>query len=490
MSGAQLRPGTLLLLAGTGGRADRLRIALTAVGAASGTLGLLAAATVAATGSTDGPYTSDVLNQPGLHPGVVIALLLLCVPLLLLVGQCSRIGAPARDRRLAAYRMAGGTPRDVVLIAAAETGLAAALGALLGLAIYLVGRVPLDSWRATGATVQRNDGYSRIREPVAEAVRVLPTDVLPPWPVLVLLTALIPVGATVAASIALRRVALSPFGVVSATTTRPPRVVPALLFVGGTAGLLGWDRLVRAFALDSVFATFAVALALFLTAAAGLILGSAAVTAWLGRLLAPRVRRPALLLAARRMIAAPWTASRASTAVLLAVMIGGMVQGARANVLLATDPGDRFYAETFTLINLVLGVAVALAAAGLLVVTAEGVVVRRRTLAALTAAGTPRGVLARSVLAETLLPLLPGVLLAGAAGVLAARGVLGTEVILPTVSGPGDEEPVPVTVGVPVPWGDLALLTGGTLLVTALVTGLALLFLRRSTDVTELRAAA
>ncbi|MCD5310606.1 hypothetical protein [Kineosporia babensis] len=51
-------------------------------GAGWGTLSLLAAATVAATGEGDGPYTSDLLNQTGLHPGIVIAFLLLCIPAL------------------------------------------------------------------------------------------------------------------------------------------------------------------------------------------------------------------------------------------------------------------------------------------------------------------------------------------------------------------------------------------------------------------------
>jgi len=45
-------------------------------------------------------------------------------------------------------------------------------------------------------------------------------------------------------------------------------------------------------------------------------------------------------------------------------------------------------------------------------------------------------------------------------------------------------------VPVPVPWAELAILTGGTLLATAVVTALALLFLRRSTNITELRTAA
>lgn len=101
------RVTTLLRLAVTGGRADLMRIVLTVVGSAAATVVLLTAATVASVGPSDGPYGLEVLNEPGLRPGVMVVLLLLCVPILSFVGQCVRVGAPARDRRLAAFRMAG-----------------------------------------------------------------------------------------------------------------------------------------------------------------------------------------------------------------------------------------------------------------------------------------------------------------------------------------------------------------------------------------------
>lgn len=101
---------TVLWLAARGGRTDRTRIALTATMSALAAVALLCAATVAVIGAEDGPYTSQLLSEAGLHRGVVIAFVLLAVPVLALVGQCSRVGAPARDRRLAAYRLAGATP--------------------------------------------------------------------------------------------------------------------------------------------------------------------------------------------------------------------------------------------------------------------------------------------------------------------------------------------------------------------------------------------
>ena len=61
--------------------------------------------------------------------------------------------------------------------------------------------------------------------------------------------------------------------------------------------------------------------------------------------------------------------------------------------------------------------------------------------------------LARAALAETLLPLIPGVILAAATGILAARGVFGTTVTGPAnplaTEGPGT---LNETVTIPVPW--------------------------------------
>ena len=101
------------------------------------------------TSSNDGSagwnhYSADVVAQPGLRPGVVATLLLVALPILALAGQSIRFGSPARDRRLAAIRLAGATPRQAVLIAAGETAASALLGSLAGLGAYFLLRVALD----------------------------------------------------------------------------------------------------------------------------------------------------------------------------------------------------------------------------------------------------------------------------------------------------------------------------------------------------------
>jgi hypothetical protein len=473
-----MRTSTLLRLATTGGRQDGLRIAATALGAAAGTVALLCALTVADIASGDGPYSSDLLDQRGLHAGVVVTFVLLCVPLLTFVGQCSRIGAPARDRRLASLRMAGAGPGDVTRIAAVESGITAAAGAIAGLLVYLAGRRILDDPTAQGA----------------EVVRSLPTDVLPSWWALLAIVGGLPLAATLFSAVALRRVAVRPFGVLRGRRPAPSHGLPAAMLLLGAGGMAVFAVIVELLDLDHRPFVLGAALfiVLFAIAANGLILGTASVAAVLGRYLAPRTRRPSLLIASRRMIALPLSASRSGSAIMLAVLIAALLEGLRVNMLLSTNHSHDFYASTFDLIALALAIAVVIAAAGLLVNAAEGIVSRRRTYAALVAAGTPRPVLARAALAETLLPLIAGVVLAAATGILAARGVFGTRVQhFETAVVDGHQvNAASRMIDVPVPWTQLAILVGGSITIMLLTTAAALLFLRSASDPDELRTPA
>lgn len=466
-----MRPATVLRLALAGSRVDVVRMVLTASGAALATLALASALTIAAIRPSSGPYTSDLLNQGGLHPGVVIALVGLCVPVLALLAQCSRIGAPARDRRLAAMRLGGATPTQVGRIVAVEAGLGAVVGSLLGAAVYFLLRMLLDQ---------------RVPGPYAPALR-LPTDVLPPWWAIVLVLVAVPLLVVVATVFALRRVAFTPFGVSRRVRTRAPRVLPLILVAVGVGGFFVVAALLQAARVSSGL-VIVLLLVGFVITVGGLLSGQAAITGSIGRIVVARTSRPALLLAGRRMIAEPFAATRATGVLCIAVLIAA---GTRhfVNVTNASAPvgetPDPFYANTAALVDLVLLLAGGLAALGLLVAAAEGIVSRRRTYAAVVAAGTPRAVVARAVLAETLLPLVPSLLVATVAGTVAATGFFGRTV---ESYDPTTDDQVRVVVGVA--WGPLALTLLLALVVTALAVALGLVFLRSATDVSELRAAA
>lgn len=472
--GPQLR--TIARLALAGGWADALRIALTVLGSLFATAVLLLGAAVTGVGPDDGPYFTTLISEPGLHPGVIFAMVMLSLVSLSFVGQCSRIGAPARDRRLAAIRMAGATPRDARMVLAAEVFCAALLGAILAGALYLV----MHQW----FPIRIARHYIEFGEKTVTRGLVLPTDVLPNPLVFLLILLVVPIGATMIGLVALRRTALTPFGVVRRVTHRPPALAPLILFLVGAGGLIGWSA-IPGVELSDRGAFLILLPVLVLCTSVGVIFGSAATAYRLGQLGASRTGSPAVLIACRRMIDAPFTASRSSAALVLAVLIGAGAQGLRANFLLETSyPGqgpDQFFVTAFDLIDLVLVIVVAIAVGGLLVVAVEGMVSRRRTLAALVASGVPRRTLAVATMLEVAGPLVPTVLITTVTGLLAVRGIYGT-----TAFPGGNAAPV----AVPIPWADLTTLTGGTLLVAIAITALSLLFLRRATDLTELRTAA
>ena len=120
---------------------------------------------------------------------------------------------------------------------------------------------------------------------------------------------------------------------------------------------------------------------------------------WLGRRLAARARRPAVLIAAERLRDDPWAAARTHAAVLLVTVVGTGFVGVR-EVLLAELRVSRreghlgmslsYYTDGIDLTAAAILVALVIVLSALAVGTAESVATRRRGLAAQTAAGVPR----------------------------------------------------------------------------------------------------
>lgn len=391
------------------GRAEAVRWVLVVLGAALAT-GLLLSATLvtavqggfdAAVGGQQGlAYRTELLDQAGLRPGVVTALILMVVPVLVFLGMCARISAAQRDRRLAAVRLAGADPGQVRLLAAVDTAGPAALGAFAGLVAFAVGKALLES------SYQRTDA-------VLGAARALPTDVpLPPVRTLLVLL-LVPALSAASAVLALRQVQTTPLGVSRRIRPAPRAAGFPVLMVGAllvaSAPLLG----------NVLLPPLALGTALLMI---GLVASSSWLTARTGALAALRARRPALLLAGRRLQADPHAQGRALAGVLLAVLVASAAAVLRATTLRAVGEADGgFYRSAYDLVDLALLVALVVAAAGLVVAACEAVLERRRTLASLSAAGVPLAVLRRAVLLQSLLPAVPAVLLATTVGAGAAQ---------------------------------------------------------------------
>jgi FtsX-like permease family protein len=501
-----VKPATLARLSLIGSRTDALRVVFTVLSSALAAVTLLAAATVVAVPelgtSDDGSdawnhFSSDLIAQPGLRPGVVVTLLLAAVPILALAGQSIRFGSPARDRRLAAMRLAGATPGQAVLIAAGETTASALLGSVVGLGVYFVLRWALNDRAPDG----------RLR---------LPTDVLPAPAAFVLILLIVPVLAGLAGAFLLRKVIITPLGVVRRTRDHKPSVLPGFLILAGVfapfvikpLGVWIYHRVGGVHAGTGVLTAGIVLLVV--AAILGVVLGTGWIAYTAGRLLVRVGRRPATMLAGRQLMADPWSGSRTLAALLAAVVIGAGVYGYR--VMLATqfraeDAADRalngaefipretdFYFNTIKLVNLTVDIGVMVAAAGILIALADGIVARRRTYAALVATGVPRGTLGEAIAWQTLAPLIPATLVALIVGISLVR-TTGSSATAEQGTCSGDDcapgspawHSVKITLPVPVPYANLLLLGAEAVLAMAVVVTVGLVFLRMSTDLEELR---
>ena len=511
-----MRPGTLVRLALAGTRTDVARVVLTALSATLATLAGLAALTVlaiptpppsAAPDGWTGPgnnwseqYSNALLREPGLRGGVAFALLLLTVPVLALAGQCARLGAPARDRRLAALRLAGATPGQVTRIAVMETGVASLLGTLTGLALYLAGHQLLH----------RPDAHGRLP---------LPTDVYPSAGSTAAVVVGLPVAAALATALLLRRVTTTPFGVVRKVRTRAPWPWPGLLIMLGLVAFAAFRPVglwyERRHSEPPIWLLPTLLVGGALLAMIGVVTGTGWISHATGRLLHRYAGRPAALLAAGRLMADPWAGSRTLAALLAALIFGAGAAGIRADFLATmelnrrTGEGmgapDDFYLRAMDLVDLAVAVAMTIAAGGLLVALVEGIIARRRAYAALVATGVPRGTIGRSLLWQSLAPAAPAVAVALTVGYLLIRGAY------PDPSGGGYPQEVcdageqlcgdaatrasyvrtefvpQVTVVPDVPWERLAWLGAGALVAVLVTVGVGLLFLRTSTALEELR---
>jgi hypothetical protein len=246
-----------------------------------------------------GLTSTDAEPDPLLSLLAGVGVVVLLVPSLVLVASASRLTAARRERRLAALRLAGATPKQVTTMVAAETGIAAVVGAVVGVVASpglhaLATLVPWDggTWYANDFTLP------------AGIVAVIAVTV----PVLV-------VGAAVAG---LRRVVNTPLMATGGHTRKPLSVV-RLLLVPAAAALFF-------FSLTKVGSSAGI---LPVLVSLGILMWSPTVvgpwvTSALGGLFVRTWRRPAALLAGRRLRDDPKAAYRASAGVVLAVFAGSM----------------------------------------------------------------------------------------------------------------------------------------------------------------------
>lgn len=260
---------------------------------------------------------AESIQQP-IFQAVFLVSIGLLVPIAVFIATATRLSAAAREARLAAIRLVGGTPRQVRLAASVESLLAGLIGGVFGLLLFFAGRPIVAAFAPPDH-------------------HWFPSDIAPsPATTALVLTAVV-IFAVVVSVLTLRRVVITPLGVVR-RSGRPVRVRWRLATLAtGLSGslvlLIGKERILDAPGLIPyvfVFGSFG------LTS-----IGAAAVAplvgAWLADLLRRVTTRTGALLGARRLRADPRSAGRIVAGLVVVVFGVGLTHGFTAAFALAGD---------------------------------------------------------------------------------------------------------------------------------------------------------
>jgi hypothetical protein len=243
-------------------------------------------------------YCITGINAAGLDLVLSVVALALLFPVLMFIGTATRLSATRREQRYAAMRLVGATPRQISVLSTVESTVAAAAGTLIGFGLFLAFHRALAAIPFTGAPFFPQDFALNVWGVLGVAVGV-------------------PVGAAVAARIALRRVQISPLGVTRRVRPKPPSAFRLIPLLAGLAELRYFlDR--RPITSNGQVAAY---LPGFLLVMAGLVIAGPWLTMVGARLLAARSRRPATLIAARRLADDPKARFRAVSGLTLALFI-------------------------------------------------------------------------------------------------------------------------------------------------------------------------
>ncbi|GGL44354.1 FtsX-like permease family protein [Planomonospora parontospora] len=244
---------------------------------------------------------SDFTGEPtpdaqGYRMLALIASVLMAVPLLVFGGAAARLTVARRDQRLAALRLVGATPGQVVAMTAAEAVITALAGAVAGTLLYVLLIPPL-----TGIEIAGGSWFA--------------ADLWPGVPYTLAVLAAVPLLVGLSAVVGLRRVVVGPLGVAKRETP------PGMRFVR-VAVLLAVLAVVPTLSVGSGGGMIAVVLGL---AFLSINLAGPWVVGLIGRITAGTARGPARLLAGRRLVDDPRAAWRTVSGVALTGFVAGFV---------------------------------------------------------------------------------------------------------------------------------------------------------------------
>jgi hypothetical protein len=238
------------------------------------------------------------------HPGrlqLILAVVAgaLLFPVLIFIATATRLAAAQREQRFAAMRLVGATPRQVSVVAAVEAVLAAAVGVIGGFALYSLLRPEMARVPFTGQSF-------------------FPADLALTTVQVVLVAVGVPSAAAAVAMLTLRRVAISPLGVVRRVRTQAPRGWRVLPLLAGVGVLAYFVAVGKPSTTGKQIEAYGAG---FLLAMIGLLVAGPWLTMVGARFVARRANRPAALLAGRRLSDNPRAAFRSVSGLIIALFI-------------------------------------------------------------------------------------------------------------------------------------------------------------------------
>ncbi|WP_026925336.1 ABC transporter permease [Glycomyces arizonensis] len=236
------------------------------------------------------------------RPAAIVATVLMAVPVAVFGAAAARLTVARRDERLAALRLIGATPAQVVRLTLIETVLAAVAGTIAGTLLWmastpLFARIPIDGGPWYVADLWGGAAWMPV---VAAAV---------------------PLMVAVSAVVGLRGVVISPLGVARRVRRKGLGAIRLAVFAAVAVAFLTLSQLLGSG--DMIFT--AVLLVLFGAMIAALNLTGPWAVQQIGKILAGTARGPARMLAARRLLDDPKAAWRGVAGVALAGFIAGSI---------------------------------------------------------------------------------------------------------------------------------------------------------------------
>ena len=227
---------------------------------------------------------------------MLIGAIAVLVPALLLVGIVTDLGAAQRAERFATLRLIGATPQQVARTAALEIGATTFVGALAGVALYLV-MIPVAAQISLGSS--RFYYSDLLRSPVNAVLAVAVTTA----------------GAAAVAWWRTRRADVGPLGGSRERSERRPRLISLAPVILGMAGLVSTPAVARQ---ESALTIYLLPIS-FLCAMLGLLWAGPVLTWWVARGGRALARSAAQVIGFNRIARHPRAVFRAVAGVVIAV---------------------------------------------------------------------------------------------------------------------------------------------------------------------------